>query len=223
VRACVRVRQHTPVVEARLGVWQLGLPVVELVGEMAAQIQIAVDHAVDSTQHQLGRAGGQVGARRTLTLRRNGQQTRRVEIELISARRVDREHHPFKHRKAHRAGVNMSQRRRAAAPGAGCGCCGWRAYWHWRCICHALAGCQAPDYQNVVGRGAAEMRGQLRGEQAGDVQVDQAAAGQQMQAWTGWPLAPAQTRLARRRSGQNRALAACWAARWARAPRPALG
>ncbi|MDT4872832.1 hypothetical protein FQZ97_1080400 [compost metagenome] len=63
VQGIARVEQRAPVVETPLGVQQLGLPVVELAREFAAQFQIAVHHLVDDAQHQVGRVGWQVHAR----------------------------------------------------------------------------------------------------------------------------------------------------------------
>ena len=45
-----------------LGFSKFGLPMVQLVGEFAAQLQKAVHHLVDDAQHQVGRAGGQARA-----------------------------------------------------------------------------------------------------------------------------------------------------------------
>eukprot|EP01136_Pigoraptor_vietnamica_P008595 Opistho-1_new@44104 len=58
VQRVAAVQQRLPVGETRARVEQFRLPAVELAGEAAAQLQVAVDHAVDDAQHQLRRAGG---------------------------------------------------------------------------------------------------------------------------------------------------------------------
>ena len=87
--------------------------------------------------------------------------------------RVHRQQHAVEHRKAHRAGVDGGQ----GLAGAG----GRAALLVQEHPLGALTCGQPAEHQQVVPRGVVVLRGQLRVDQVGDVQIDQAPAGQPVQ------------------------------------------
>ena len=174
-----RLQQRCPVVKARARAEQLGLPMVKLAGEFAAQIQVAVHHVADDAQHHVGRVARNAactgGARITRVVAGGGQQAGGVGFAHRAVLRVHREQHPVEHRKTDGAGVDAPQHRRAALPlavglGVGLGL-------------SFIGACrQAAKHQHVVMRGEVKARGQLRVEQVGDMQVQKTSAGQGLQA-----------------------------------------
>jgi hypothetical protein len=57
VQRQARIKQRAPVVKSGAGVDQLALPMVQLTRQLAAQVQIAIDHHANHAQHQIGRIG----------------------------------------------------------------------------------------------------------------------------------------------------------------------
>ena len=166
--------------EARLRLEQLRLPVVHLPCQVAPQLQITVDHQVDDTQHQIGRAGRQLDAGISGLGAAGVEQPERIGVAHAAVGRMHRQQDVIEHGKGHRTGVDAPEHRWPALPLA------WQfvfgrgvAQTQWLGVSTARR--QTAKDQDVVLRGVVVVRRQLAVEQVRDMQVDQLGAGQTLQ------------------------------------------
>ena len=108
MQLAARTHQRAPVDKARIGFEQLSLPVLELLGEFLAHVDVAVDHGVDHAQHQVGRAGGHAVARRDTVHAELGIAQSALDEVCggVTAAWVHADEQPVKHHKPHRLGVD---------------------------------------------------------------------------------------------------------------------
>jgi hypothetical protein len=152
--------------------------VVELAAQLAAQVQIAIDHVADDAQHHVGRAARHApcsGRTRVCCIQAlgAGQQAAGIGFAHRAVSRVHAQEHTVKHGKADRAGVDAVQH----------GWSGAFAGLQVQAVARRDLGAVGPlgqpaEHHQVVVRAEVKARWQLGVEQVRDMQIDQGLTGE---------------------------------------------